>query len=105
MYESLKTGILTEKELPNIKEAYARFKRLPFTHSDPDTSALASFGGRGQRQATECGQSHGRGRGAKVMVGVEEEDIFTILIVGGPSILLKNVGISLVSQSEQFRPL
>lgn len=63
MYESLKTGILTEKELPNIKEAYARFKRLPFTHSDPDTSALASFGGRGQTQATECGQSHGRGRG------------------------------------------
>ncbi|ESR60679.1 hypothetical protein CICLE_v10017996mg, partial [Citrus x clementina] len=32
VYESLKNGILTEKELPNIKEAYACLKQLPSTY-------------------------------------------------------------------------
>ncbi|TXG59814.1 hypothetical protein EZV62_014387 [Acer yangbiense] len=60
-YESAKNNILTEKELPIMKEIYARLQRLSVGISNSyETSALVSSGGRGR------GQSFGRGRGTSL---------------------------------------
>ena len=58
LYESAKNKILTVKELPTMKEIYARLQRLSVgTSSSYETSALISLGKHGR------GSSFGRGRG------------------------------------------
>ncbi|KAK4836176.1 hypothetical protein QYF36_019499 [Acer negundo] len=64
VYESAKNSILTEKELPTMKEVYARLKRLSLiTPNSQETPVLLSPGGRGRGQSFRHGRGHGKGRG------------------------------------------
>ncbi|KAK0572489.1 hypothetical protein LWI29_032276 [Acer saccharum] len=66
MYESAKNSILTEKELPTIKEVYARLKTLSLNPSNTqESSALLSSREHGRGQPSKHGRGRGRGRGGQ----------------------------------------